>query len=211
MQMKLIDKDAIVAEIERRLEKIANASSEGNRELSAIHGAQQYELINLVQYINTLKVKDPYEQYVQYDSIKSGIQAHAETYSFNIESLLFNQLTKEQQELWRKEIEQAVISGGEAGVELARDPRYKENIEVKEVREEPVSEDLEEAANDYAHDLVHDDVFETFIAGAQWQAIHSLETIKEMEEQAFLAGVEAEQINKSFSKEELLNRWRNKL
>ena len=46
---------------------------------------------------------------------------------------------------------------------------------------------------------------------AQWQALHSLETIKEMEEQAFLAGVEAEQINKSFSKEELLNRWRNKL
>lgn len=77
--------------------------------------------------------------------------------------------------------------------------------------EEPVSNDLEEAANDYAHDLVHDDVFETFIAGAQWQALHSLETIKGMEEQAFLAGVEAEQINKSFSKEELLNRWRNKL
>lgn len=45
---------------------------------------------------------------------------------------------------------------------------------------------------------------------AQWQALHSLETIKGMEEQAFLAGVEAEQINKSFSKEELLNRWRNK-
>ena len=34
--------------------------------------------------------------------------------------------------MWRKEIEQAVISGGEAGVKLARDPRYKENFEVKE-------------------------------------------------------------------------------
>lgn len=31
---------------------------------------------------------------------------------------------------------------------------------------------LEEAANDYAHDLLHDDVFETFIAGAQWQKEH---------------------------------------
>ena len=77
-------------------------------------------------------MKDPYGQCVQYDSIKAGIQANAETYSFNIESNLFNQLAKEQQGLWRKEIEQAYISGGEAGVELARDPRYKENLEVKE-------------------------------------------------------------------------------
>lgn len=77
--------------------------------------------------------KDPYNQCVQYPSVKAGIQAHAETYSFNIESELFNQLTKEQQALWRKEIERACISGGEAGVKLARDPRYKENLEVKEV------------------------------------------------------------------------------
>ena len=77
-------------------------------------------------------VKDPYGKCVQYDSIKAGIQANAETYSFNIESSLFNQLTKEQQGLWRKEIEQAYISGGEAGVELARDRRYKENHEMKD-------------------------------------------------------------------------------
>lgn len=79
-----------------------------------------------------MEEKNSYEQVVQYDSVKSGIQAHAEIYSFNIESMLFPQLTKEQQKLWRKEIEQAVISGGEAGVELARDPRYKENLEMKE-------------------------------------------------------------------------------
>ena len=84
--------------------------------------------------LDTLEVKDPYEQCVQYDSIKAGIQAQAETYSFNIESELFNQLTKgEQQELWRREIEQAYIIGGETGVELARDIRYKENVEMKEV------------------------------------------------------------------------------
>ena len=70
---------------------------------------------------------------IQYANIEQGIKAHAETYSFNIESELFNQLTKEQQVLWRKEIEQACISGGDAGVELARDKRYKENLEVKEV------------------------------------------------------------------------------
>lgn len=189
-----IDKSALVAEIERRMQEH--------------HSGYLVCLKDMLSFIDTLEVKDPYEQCVQYDSIKAGIQAHAETYSFNIESKLFNQLTKEQQELWREEIEQACISGGEVGVELARDPRYKENLEAKEAREEPVSDDLEEAANDYAHDLVHDDVFETFIAGAHWQALHSLETIKGMEEQAFLAGVEAEQTYKSFSKEELLNGWR---
>lgn len=71
--------------------------------------------------------RDIYKQRVKYPSVKDGIKSHAETYSFNIESVLFNQLTKEQQELWRKEIEQAYISGGDAGVEFARDIRYPEN------------------------------------------------------------------------------------
>ena len=68
-----------------------------------------------------------YDNRIQYDSIKSGIEAFASTYSFNIESKLFPQLTKEQQRLWREEIEQAAIAGGESGVELSRDNRYKEN------------------------------------------------------------------------------------
>lgn len=84
-------------------------------------------LEGLKNFLNTLETKDPYEQCIQYSSVKDGIKAFAETYSFNIESQLFNQLTKEQQSLWRNEIEQAVISGGDAGVELARDARYKEN------------------------------------------------------------------------------------
>lgn len=199
-----IDKAAVVAEIERRMQEH--------------HSGYLVCLKDMLSFIDTLDVKDPYEQCVQYDSIKAGIQDYAETYSFNIESILFNQLTKEQQELWRKEIEQAFINGGEAGVELARDPRYKENLEAKKVREEPVNEDLEEAAEEYAPDFsdsvaskaVVDAVRNAFKAGAQWQALHSIETIKGMEEQAFLAGVEAEQINKCFPKEELLNKWRNK-
>jgi len=92
------------------------------------------------------EVKDQYEQCVQYASIEDGIKAHAETYSFNIESELFNQLTKEQQTLWRKEIEQAVISGGEAGVELVRDKRYKENLEVKK---EDLKKEFENFINYY--------------------------------------------------------------
>lgn len=81
----------------------------------------------------SLELANPYGQAVQFASIEAGIQEHAETYSFNIESKLFNQLTKEQQELWREEIERACISGGEMGIELARDTRYKENLEAIEV------------------------------------------------------------------------------
>lgn len=53
-----IDKSAVIAEIERRLEALANTSAGDNREFAAIIGAQQYELIKLAQYINTLEVKE---------------------------------------------------------------------------------------------------------------------------------------------------------
>ena len=53
-----IDKSALVAEIKRRLEAISNSSNENNRELAAIRGAQQYELINLALFIGTLEVEE---------------------------------------------------------------------------------------------------------------------------------------------------------
>ena len=126
-----INKSALVAEIEWF--QAATMDEDGNF-YTAKAQAEYYVLCMLESFLDTLEVKDPYEQCIQYSSIKDGIQAQAETYSFNIESELFNQLTKgEQQELWRKEIEQAYIIGGDTGVELARDPRYKENLEAKEV------------------------------------------------------------------------------
>jgi len=125
--MKLIDKDAIVAEIEKKKIPFKRDIEDG------YYPTYLCALMDFEDFINTLEVINPCEEHIQYDSIKSGIQRHAETYSFNIESELFNQLTKEQQVLWRKEIEQACINGGEAGVELARDLRYKENLEMKEV------------------------------------------------------------------------------
>ena len=128
--MKLIDKDTLVAEIKKRLLPVVI-----DKHYDEWEKGQDSERIAILDIINTLEVIDPYEQRVQYSSIEDGIKAHAETYSFNIESELFNQLTKEQQALWRKEIEQACISGGEAGVELATDPRYKEKLEVKETEE----------------------------------------------------------------------------
>ena len=133
--MKLIDKDALVAEIERiKKEECPTDSYEGRCKLLWFE--------QFLSFLNTLEVIDPYAQCIQYDSIEAGIEAHAEDYSFNIESELFQQLTKEQQVLWRKEIEQAVISGGYNGLDLARDPRYEENHEVKEV-------DLDESARHY--------------------------------------------------------------
>ena len=123
---KYIDKSALVAEIQKRRNKHFNSGGSPSSEYC-------HEDDEILGIIATLEVKDPYEQCIQYASIESGIKAHAEDYSFNIESELFNQLTKEQQALWRKEIEQACISGGYSGLNLAKDPRYKENLEVKEV------------------------------------------------------------------------------
>lgn len=127
-----IPKAAIVAEIKRIMAEEMSLFKECCKDgLDNTCSVVVYTRMKmLLSFLDTLEVKDPYKWCVQYDSIKAGIQAHAETYSFNIESMLFNQLTKEQQELWRTEIEQAVISGGEVGVELARDPRYN-NVDTK--------------------------------------------------------------------------------
>ena len=133
--MKLIDKDRLVAKINKLKEHFVNERDDFEK---GYHSS-----LNAVSdYLDSLEVKDPYEECIQYSSIEDGIRAHAEIYSFNIESELFNQLTKEQQALWRKEIEQACISGGNAGVGLARDIRYKENTEVKEM-------DLEKEMSEY--------------------------------------------------------------
>ncbi len=114
---------------------------------------------------------------LQHKSIEDGIKYHAEEYSFNIESVLYNQLTGEQQKLWRKELERAVISGGYYVLGLSRDKRYKEN-------QEPVSEDLEEAINVYSEKerlrkaenesrfFSPADFASGFKAGAQWQEEH---------------------------------------
>ena len=136
-----IPKSALVIEIEKR--KNFNETLNAHSRLDECNA--------ILSFIDTLEVKEvdnfltPFISFkdmvnIQYPSVNDGIKAHAEIYSFNIESELFNQLTPEQQKLWRKEIEQACISGGDAGVELARDPRYKENLEVKEVDLEKLGE-----------------------------------------------------------------------
>lgn len=61
--------------------------------------------------------------------LKKIEQKPAEEYSFNIESELFHQLTKEQQELWKKEIEQAYNAGVEASDEWSEeDEKYIKDL-----------------------------------------------------------------------------------
>lgn len=153
--MKLIDKSAIVAEIEKLKGLLLKGACASQISMQANCKEEAYN--EILSFLDTLEVKDPYEQCIQYSSIKDGIEAHAEVYSFNIESELFNQLTKEQQALWRKEIEQACISGGDAGYLLAKDPRYKENLEVKEV-------DLEKEFDKCCENYTFDDEWDVYIA-----------------------------------------------
>lgn len=120
---------------------------------------------------------EQYDTKIQYASIEAGIKAHAEDYSFNIESELFNQLTKEQQKLWRKEIEQACISGGYNGLNLGLDKRYD--------KEEPVSDDLEKAAVEAFKQIVDSDknnFLEIFKAGAKWQKTKDESTTEDLGE-----------------------------
>lgn len=65
------------------------------------------------------------DERIQYDSIESAKEAFADIYSFNIESELYPQLNEKLQELWRKEIEYAVIAGVDYGLELSKDERYE--------------------------------------------------------------------------------------
>ena len=122
--MKFVSLEKIIEEIERiRIHEF-------NLHLKEDESAHK-ALDMVLDTIKTLETIDPYGDTVQHSSVDDGIKAHAKTYSFNIESKLFNQLSEEQQKLWREEIEQAAISGVNVELALAKDTRYKENLEVK--------------------------------------------------------------------------------
>lgn len=129
----MINEKVIIAELER-LKKTESINKDCEKEIDR----QFEEIVNKALYGKEPEMVDiddlPLDACnIQYASIDGAIKAHAEDYSFNIESELFNQLSPELQKLWRKEIEQAVISGGYSGLNLARDRRYDDTHEVKEV------------------------------------------------------------------------------
>ena len=127
--------EKVLNEIDGKLEelygKLPDASKviDGTATTEEIAVTGQYTAYESIE--KTIKKYFPkyMDKRIQYASVDDGIHAHADTYSFNIPSELFNQLTPEQQKLWHKDIEAAVISGGYCGVELARDERYEENQE----------------------------------------------------------------------------------
>lgn len=106
-----------------------------------ISAEKDYELVESAEGVDACNI--------QYASIDGAIKAHAEDYSFNIESELFQQLTPEQQKMWRKEIERAVLSGAYSGLNLARDKRYEENRQ-----EESVSEELEDEIDAWCRKVI---------------------------------------------------------
>lgn len=55
---------------------------------------------------------------VQYTDLRNALQTYARSYAFKVESLLFPQLNKDQQILWARDLEQAVISGGDEAIGL---------------------------------------------------------------------------------------------
>ena len=61
----------------------------------------------------------------QYNSIEDAKVGFIEEYSFNIESDLYLSLSSEQQKMWLIDIQHAVKSGIEYGIELVNDERYK--------------------------------------------------------------------------------------
>ena len=56
--MKLIDKDALVAEIYRRIKKYTAIDVGNSEELEAIYGAKCKALIDILKFLDTLEVRE---------------------------------------------------------------------------------------------------------------------------------------------------------
>lgn len=133
-----ISKSSVVEVIEKRkniCKKVVwDLRTQENKDYYQGKAEAYKEVLDL---LDTLEVKEddsiviPYDARIQYVDRESAIKAHAEDYSWNIESELFQQLTPEQQKLWRKDIEQACISGGYCGLNLQKDSRYDDSLGVK--------------------------------------------------------------------------------
>ena len=76
---------------------------------------------------NTFDFEDDlsYDVRKQYASIEGAKQGFIREYSFNMVSDLFLALPLEKQQLWVKEIQQALMAGIEYGIQLSNDERYK--------------------------------------------------------------------------------------
>ena len=139
-----IDKSAVVAEIEKRLNTTKKYSTE------YVNG-KKYALKKILSFLDTLEVKEV------------DLEQISKNYALNNTP-------------WDDcmvEIQDAFKSGFELGLKAHEGGQ---DLEVKEVNEEPVSNDLEEAARKAATwrsrlkgDIFFENDFQKFIAGAEWQ------------------------------------------
>lgn len=56
--MKLIDKDAVIAEIEKRIKKYATIDVGDSGELDALYGAKCKALMEILSFLNTLEIEE---------------------------------------------------------------------------------------------------------------------------------------------------------
>ena len=75
--MKLIDKAALVAEIEKRIKKYATLDVGNSRELDALYGAKCKALTEILSFLDTLEVKEVEE------SVSEDLEKAANTYVDN--------------------------------------------------------------------------------------------------------------------------------
>lgn len=98
--MKLIDKDALIAEIERRLKKYAALDVGNSEELEAIYGAECKALIDILKFLDTLEVKEvPIWEKVSPDTgqttlYKDGGKSYLERFGYRIDLKDLDKLPK---------------------------------------------------------------------------------------------------------------------
>lgn len=123
-----IDKDAVIAEIGRRIEEITQTISLGNKKIQKSGGNRKAELVRFLSFIITLEVKEMNEEPVS-EELEEAIEKsfiYHENHGDDFRS--------------DKQIETAYMYGFETGAKWAN----KHLIEVKEV-------DLNKEIKDYFH------------------------------------------------------------
>lgn len=149
--MKLIDKDALVAEIIRRRKAIPK--DEDDTRLQAVYGNEAFVLTQLLEYIDTLEVKE----------VDLDLKHRKE-----------NNMTKDEA---IKYLQQLYPNGVHCWLDEQRIEAI--GMAVKALQEEPVSEDLEGAAQEYVTKegylagLHYNSMVRSFKAGAEWYVSHN--------------------------------------
>lgn len=184
----LIDKDALVAEIEKKImqyEVAFNNPSFASYEASLIAKGKYRKLLDIRQFINTLEVKEvPIWEKVSPDTgqttlYQCGEKCFLERDGYRIDLKDLDKLPKKNSTHRTPADIEAAMQEVEEKSEAYTDAHRGERDDdvLSQMRGEPVSEELEEAAKKHAKCQREDDLecgydltkLESFIAGAKWK------------------------------------------